>query len=40
MKLYTYCNSNEASILCSNKREGVKLVEYSYEEYLKFIEEV
>lgn len=40
MKLYTYCNSNEASILCSNKREGVKLVDYSYGDYLRFIEGV
>ena len=40
MKLYTYCTQDEAEILCYNKEEGVKLVEYSYEEYLAFIKEV
>lgn len=40
MKLYTYCTQDEAEILCYNKEEGVKLVEYSYQEYLAFIKEV
>ena len=39
MRLYTYCLKDEAEILCYNKKEGVKLVEYSYEDYLNFIEE-
>ena len=40
MKLYTYCEKDEAKIVCHNKTEGVKLVEYSYQEYLAFIKEV
>ena len=40
MKLYTYCEKDEAKIVCHNKTEGVKLVEYSYQEYLTFIKEV
>ena len=40
MKLYTYCEKDEAKIVFHNKTEGVKLVEYSYQEYLTFIKEV
>ena len=32
MRLYTYCTKDEAEILCYNKEEGVKLVEYSFED--------
>lgn len=40
MKLYTYCRQDEAEILCYNKEEGVKIVEYSLEDYLRYIDQV
>ena len=38
MKLFTYCETKEATYLCDDKQNGVKLKEYSYEEYLRFMD--
>lgn len=39
MKLYTYCNEKECDIKCYNSG-AVKLIEYTYDDYNRFIKKV